>query len=223
MAYDHLLPIFLQDEKFPGATTNAFTIPGGLGLTTQQVGIIMSGNGIIALFMQGIVFPLMTDFLGIWRTFLLVSILHPIVYFVVPYVALLPDDSIFLGVYACLILRNFFLIPAYPLFLILIKEEGNPKYLGKINGLAASLGAVARCVSPPIAGILYGVGQQIDFTGIAWWGPGFVAILGAVQIFWIKRQKNASSVVRLPCASSIENDCKDVVHIRVTEVDPGDY
>ena len=167
MAYDHLLPIFLQDDKFPDAIAqdiDTFTVPGGLGLTTQQVGIIMSGNGIIALFMQGVIFPLMTDCFGVWHTFQFITLLHPVVYFIVPYVALLPEQYAFAGVYSCLIVRNFFLIPAYPLFLILIKEAGNTKYLGKINGLAASIGAVARCVSPPVAGILYSQGKVIDIS-----------------------------------------------------------
>lgn len=224
MAYDHLLPIFLQDDKFPDASAqdvNPLTVPGGLGLTTKQVGIIMSGNGIIALFIQGVVFPLLTDYFGVWRTFQFVTILHPVVYFIVPYITLLPEDYIFPGVYACLTVRNFFLIPAYPLFLIFIKEAGNTKYLGKINGLAASIGAVARCVSPPVAGILYSQGAHIGFTGLAWLGTGIVAIVGAIQIFWIKRQKNANSTVRLPCARPAENEQREVVHIRVSEVNSG--
>ena len=223
MAYDHLLPIFLQDDKFPDATAQdieTLTVPGGLGLTTQQVGIIMSGNGIIALFMQGVIFPLMTDYFGVWHTFQFITLLHPVVYFVVPYVALLPEQYTFVGIYGCLILRNFFLIPAYPLFLILIKEAGNSKYLGKINGLAASIGAVARCASPPIAGILYSQGARIGFTGLAWWGTGIIAIAGTIQLFWIRRQKNANSTVSLPCARPVlENEPKDIVHIVVADVD----
>ena len=219
MAYDHLLPIFLQDDKFPSTTAQEINTSGGLGLTTQQVGMIMSGNGIIALFMQGIIFPLMTDYAGVWRTFQFITILHPLVYFFVPYVALLPEKYIFPGIYTCLLIRNFFLIPAYPLFLILIKEAGNTKCLGKINGLAASVGAVARCISPPVAGILYSQGTRLGFTGLAWWGTGAVAIIGSIQLFWIERQKNASSTVSLPCVRPSENDQKDMVHILVSEID----
>ena len=222
MAYDSLLPIFLQDppsHSHASPHDSPLTVGGGLGLKTQQVGIIMSVNGLIALFIQGIIFPLLTDCLGVWRTFQIITLLHPIVYLVVPFLAMIPQSWVFPGTYACLIVRNIFLIPAYPLFLILIKEAGNTRYLGKINGLAASVGAVARCASPPVAGWLYVQGTRMNFTGLAWWGTGLVAIVGSVQLFWIRRQKNVSSTVRRPCAPLAEDVRKEVVHIVVAEVD----
>ena len=222
MSYDHLLPIFLQDDKAPDFTTfnaAAFDIPGGLGLSTQQVGVIMSVMGIIALFIQGVVFPLLAERLGVWRTFQMVTILHPVAYFIPPYVALLPQRYVFPGIYLCLLVRSLFTIPAYPLFLILIKEAGNPKYMGKINGLAASCGAVARTMSPPITGLLYGIGAGVGFTGMAWWGSGVVAMVGAAQIYWILPQSSKVSTLRLPCSGNPESRPKDTVHINVCEVD----
>jgi hypothetical protein len=225
MAYDHLLPIFLQDKRYPDATTQSlpvFSIPGGLDMTIKDVGIIMSGNGIIALAMQGILFPLLTDFLGVWHTFLLVTILHPIAYFIVPYTAFLPERLLFPGIYLCLAIRNLFSIPAYPLFLILIKEAGNAKYMGKINGLAASIGAFARCASPPIAGVLYGLGTQIGFTGIAWWAVGISAAIGTVQIFWIKREA-VMVLTRQSLHENIVEACpKKSVEVSVVAIDTDD-
>ena len=222
MAYDSLLPIFLQDSPDAARTTGAAlssATSGGLGMNTKQVGIIMSVNGLIALFIQGVVFPLLTDTLGIWRTFQAITLLYPIVYFIVPFIAALSSSYILPGIYAALTVRNLFLIPAYPLFLILIKEAGNARYLGKINGLAASVGAVARCASPPISGALYAQGTSLGFAGLAWWGTGLIAILGSLQLFWITREKTASSTVRLPCAPASENARKDEVHILVREIE----
>ena len=218
MSYDHLLPIFLQDDAVPRHTAGPFDIPGGLGLSTQQVGIIMSVMGAIALFIQGVVFPLLAEWLGVWHTFQLVTILHPIVYFIVPYVALLPEGYVFPGIYFCLLVRSLFTIPAYPLFLILIKEAGDQKYMGKINGLAASCGALARTMSPPITGLLYGTGASVGFTGMAWWGSGVVAMIGAAQIYWIVPQHSKISTVRTPCSGNPEMRRKDTIHISVHEV-----
>ena len=226
MTYDHLLPIFLQDERIStnNVSQSPFHIPGGLGLSTQSVGIIMSINGIIALFIQAILFPLLASWLGVWKTFVIVTVLHPIAYFIVPYLAFLPESSLYPGIYVCLAIRNFFSILAYPVLLILLKEAAPfPSVLGKVNGLAASAGAACRTISPPIAGYLYGIGTQIGFTGLAWWGSGIVAIAGAFQILSIQRTKNKTATIK-PMASFMQNAMpterdEDVVHITVRDVD----
>ena len=205
MTYDHLLPIFLQDTRSGNNSTNEtifgpssistasgapLYIPGGLGLSTTNVGIIMSINGVIALLVQGLIFPLVAEALGVFRTFQLVTILHPIAYFIVPLIALLPSKLLYVGIYSCLTVRNFFAILVFPVTLILIKEAcPRPSVLGKVNGLSASIGAAARTAAPPLAGILYGLGKKVGFTGLAWWVSGIVAVLGALQLFWITRQK----------------------------------
>lgn len=220
MTYDHLLPIFLQDERMgPSPPPTPFSIPGGLGLRISDVGIIMSINGLIALFIQAVIFPLFAAWLGVWKTFVTVTILHPLAYIIVPYLAFLPPHALYPGIYACLTIRNFTSILAYPLLLILLKEATpSPSILGKVNGLAASAGAACRTIAPPIAGLLYGVGANIDFTGLAWWGSALVAIVGAFQIFAMKRTKNKTATIR-PVASFIRNpapqEVYDVVHIQV--------
>lgn len=226
MTYDHLLPIFLQDNRISTSSNHQspFNIPGGLGLTIQSVGIIMSANGVIALFTQAILFPLFASWLGIWKTFVFVTVLHPVAYFIVPYLAFLPESSLYPGIYVCLAIRNFFSILAYPVLLIFLKESApSPSVLGKVNGLAASAGAACRTISPPIAGYLYGIGTQIGFTGLAWWGSGVVAIAGGFQILSIQRTKNKTATIR-PMASFMRNAMpavrdEDVVHITVREVD----
>lgn len=221
MSYDHLLPIFLQDERpqdrISTAANPAFSIPGGLGLSTPAVGVIMSVNGIIALIIQGVVFPLFAGWLGIWKVFIMVTLLHPIAYIIVPYLAFLPENLLYPGIYSCLTVRNFTSILAYPVLLILLKEATpSPSVLGKINGLAASAGAACRTVAPPLAGYLYSVGTNIGFTGLAWWGSALVALAGAVQLVFIHRQHNKNATVRSYVAPiGQERPRDDVVHIHV--------
>ncbi|KAI4223476.1 MAG: hypothetical protein LQ349_007422 [Xanthoria aureola] len=227
MTYDHLLPIFFQDKRrshHHTASSGLFDVPGGLGLTTQAVGVIMSINGLIALFIQAVVFPLFAAWLGVWKTLILVTVLHPVEYFIVPYLADLPSHALYTGIWVCLTVRNFTSILAYPVLLILLKEASpSPNVLGKINGLAASAGAACRTIAPPIAGLLYGIGARQGFTGLAWWGSGFVAILGAIQVFWVDRETNKTAHVRsvAPCLAPIHPEQRDneVVRIFVTETD----
>jgi hypothetical protein len=192
MTFDHLLPIFLQDKRADdvssfGVAPSSFG--GGLGLSIQDVGIIMSVNGIISLFVQAIVFPFMTSLFGVWRLLVLVTIGHPISYFIVPYLPLLPIDWVYPAIYTCLTIRNLFSIIAYPLLLLMIKESApSPKCLGKINGLAASTGAACRTVASPIAGFLYGRSIELHFTPLAWWASTVVAVFGALQIPLLGRE-----------------------------------
>lgn len=194
MTYDHLLPIFLEDNRgepfsisvFGGI--NPFFSHGGLGLSMQQVGAIMSINGVIALFVQAVIFPFAAHQLGIHRLFVLVSLLHPIAYFIMPFLVYLPSPWLLPGLYACLTVRNLLSILAYPVLLILIKEATpSPCVLGKINGLAASAGAACRTLAPPVSGYLYTLGSRMDFTGLAWYGSAVVAGVGAAQCFSVKR------------------------------------
>lgn len=239
MTYDHLFPIFCQDGRVPaggemmsilarGIATQHGSLAGGLGLSIQQVGIIMSVNGIIALVVQAVIFPLMASWLGVWRTFIFTAIGHPIAYFIVPYLALLPDSKLlYVGIYACLTVRNLFSILAYPVLLILIKEASpSPSCFGRINGLAASTGAGARTIASPIAGLIYGVGVKIEFTALAWWASAIVALFGTIQAFFINRvSKGPQHRVRTvaPCRFMPEEQHQhrpSIVHIKVHDGGP---
>ncbi|SMY21421.1 unnamed protein product [Zymoseptoria tritici ST99CH_1A5] len=194
MTYDHLLPIFFQDERV-SPTTILSNVPtgslaGGLGLSTQRVGLIMSINGLLALLIQALIFPLIVSYLGVWRTFLAVTLGHPVAYTIVPFLVFVPERYLYVAIYGCLFIRNLMAILAYPLLLILIKEAApKPSSLGRINGLAASTGAACRTLASPIAGALYGLGIGVECTGIAWWCSALVAMVGAAQVFWIAREK----------------------------------
>ena len=225
MAYDHLLPIFFQDDRIKDTSASAlspFAIPGGLGLTTQTVGLVMAVNGLIAMIMQVIVFPMLASLLGVWNVFVICTLFHPVAYFIVPYLYMLPKNLLFPGIYFCLAVRQFFQILVFPVILILLKQASpSPSVLGKINGLAASAGAITRTVAPPVFGLLYGVGHDIGFTGLAYWSAGAVALIGSVQLYFVPRRKDETTTVRsvLPCVAAAQphETMEDVVHIVVTE------
>ncbi|ERS99784.1 hypothetical protein HMPREF1624_03148 [Sporothrix schenckii ATCC 58251] len=215
MAYDSTLPIFFEDDRvvpFPSgdSTRGSFSFnplysPGGLGLSLRAVGMIMAINGVIALFVQAVVFPLAASWFGVGRLFMLVTILHPLAYVVVPWLLYVPAAWLYPAIYACMALRNLFAILVYPLLLILVKEATpSPSVLGKVNGMAASAGAACRMVAPPIAGYLYTVGSRIDCTALAWYGAALVALVGALQCFSVDRTPPAA--LHTSTAQSSEGD-----------------
>ncbi|PYI09157.1 MFS transporter [Aspergillus sclerotiicarbonarius CBS 121057] len=189
MSYDHLLPIFLQDTRTnPNSNiNNPLHIPGGLGLTTQTVGLIMASDSIIALIIQSTIFPVLARIYGIWNLYTCVTSLHPVSYLIHPFLVFLPIYLFFPGIYVCLIIRNILSIIAYPALLILIKQAiPDAKAMGRVNGLAASAGAISRTIAPPISGLLYSVGKGMGFTGLAWWGTAGAAVLGTVQVCFLR-------------------------------------
>ncbi|KAK3948683.1 hypothetical protein QBC32DRAFT_350937 [Pseudoneurospora amorphoporcata] len=198
MTFDHLLPIFFEDDKVPSSqpfgifkVLSPFYSPGGLGLSLQSVGMVMAVQGAIALFMQAVVFPVMAERVGVYRLFILITVFHPIVYSIMPSLLFVPEGLLYPAIYFCLAVRNFFSILLYPLLLILIKEATpSTSVLGKVNGLAASAGAACRMVAPPVAGYLYSLGRKMDCTALAWYGSTFVAIIGAIQCFQVKRDRS---------------------------------
>lgn len=198
MTYDHLMPIFFEDERVPTGmavdkimAASPFFSPGGLGLSVRSVGMIMAVNGVIALFVQAVIFPIAAERVGVYKLFLIVTVLHPIAYVVVPTLLFVPETLLFTSIYICLAIRNTLSITLYPLLLILLKEATpSSKALGRVNGLAASAGAACRMMAPPIAGYLYTFGSKIDCTGLAWYASAIVAVVGAVQCFMVPRESN---------------------------------
>lgn len=227
MTYDHLLPIFFEDDRktFQAATSsilsdlNVFYSPGGLGLSMQAVGMIMAVNGAIALFVQAVVFPVLAERFGVFRLFIVATVLHPIAYAVMPFLVHVPEPYLYTAIYSCLTIRNLVSIVLYPLLLILIKEATPcPSVLGKVNGFAASAGAAFRMIAPPIAGYLYAIGSRIDCTGIAWYGSAVVACIAAVQCFYVQRTTNDDSEEKFVA----EVQRKPVVATTIIEVSESD-
>ncbi|KAL4784269.1 major facilitator superfamily domain-containing protein [Aspergillus varians] len=225
MTYDHLLPIFLQDQRGdPNLDSSALTFSGGLGLSTRTVGLIISSDGIIALIIQSLVFPALAQYFGVWKLFIIVTILHPVAYFIVPFLVFLPYGQLLLGIYTCLFTRNVLSIIDFPVLLILIKQASpSDSFLGKINGLAASAGAAARTVAPPVAGYLYSAGADMRFTALPWWGSALVATIGALQLWFMAQRKHPlvtiQAATRCHFAPDEPGHHKETIHIIVTDAD----
>lgn len=194
MAYDHLLPIFFEDDRMALSSlsplSGPFHFPGGLGLSMNAVGMIMAVNGVIALFIQAVIFPIAAAKVGVFRLFLIVTALHPVAYMLMPFLIWVPESLLYPMIYFCLTVRDVFSIIVYPLLLILIKEATpSPAILGKVNGFAASAAAACRMIAPPVAGYLYTVGSRVDCTALAWWGSAIAALVGTIQCFSVGRTK----------------------------------
>lgn len=181
MAFMSILPIYLLDEP---EKSSGLDLKGGLGYTVHDSGVFLSVNGLSALFIQALIFPVFVGTFGVWKSVISLTILCPLVYVIMPFLSLLPHPGLRAGIYAICAVQNFFTIIIYPGLLILLKNATtSPLVLGKVNGLAMSASSGARTVAPPLVGIIYSAGG----SAAAWWSCAAFAAVAIVQLYWVKR------------------------------------
>ncbi|KAI1386683.1 MFS general substrate transporter [Hypoxylon trugodes] len=189
MAFNTLLPTHLLDK--PAAGPGEIDLIGGLGYTVHDVGVYLSVNGILGLFIQGIIFPIFVDKVGVWKSFIINVVFYPLAYMIMPFLSVIPEALVSPGIYLSMILQSFFGIIVIPCALILLKDATpSPLVLGKVNGLAMSACCLARTISPPLVGIIYSAGG----SAAAWFSCGGVAIIGIVQLLSVPRKHSPSIV-----------------------------
>lgn len=183
MAFATLLPTHLLDR--PAAPRGHLDLIGGLGYTVHDVGVYLSINGVLGLLIQGLIFPLFVDRVGVWYSFIWMVVLYPTCYVVLPFLGALPASWQSPGIYLAMILQSFFGIIVIPTALILLKNATpSPAILGRVNGLAMSGCCLARTISPPVVGIIYASGG----SAAAWFSCAGVAVLGIIQLPWVPRE-----------------------------------
>lgn len=197
MAFISILPVYILDEP----VTRGVDFRGGLGMSLHDVGAFLAINGFIALFVQGFVFPIFVEHVGVWKSFFYMVLFYPICYVIIPFISALPDEFISPGVYFTLLLQAFFGIIVFPCALILMKNAvPSPLVLGRVNGLAMSACCLSRTIACPLVGAIYSIGG----SATAWFGLTLMAVFGVIQLIWVPKE-DVGPV-------EIDNGLKKVVH-----------
>ncbi|KAF1918636.1 major facilitator superfamily domain-containing protein [Ampelomyces quisqualis] len=181
MAYISVLPVYILDKpQSPG-----LDFQGGLGMSLHDVGSFLAINGFITLFVQGFIFPIFVEHVGVWNSFIWMIILYPITYIMVPFVSALPTEFESYGLYLSLLFQAFFGIIVFPCALILMKNATpSPLVLGRVNGMAMSACCLARTISSPLIGLIYSLGGSAS----AWFGLAVVSVIGIIQLYWVPKE-----------------------------------
>ncbi|PYH44200.1 MFS general substrate transporter [Aspergillus saccharolyticus JOP 1030-1] len=188
VTYIQLLPIFLRTPRDPAVPPYSPGGVGGLDMSLSTVGLVMGLNGTVGLAIQ-LLFPVCTEYFGLRRTLLVATYLHPLAYFSLPYLPFLPAHGGWrsAGLWVWLVARNVLSSFTYPALLLFIKRgTPDPLILGRVNGLVTSAGAACRTFSPALAGLLQSVGEHAHCSALAWWGSGVIAVLAAVQTWFVR-------------------------------------
>ncbi|KAK4134291.1 tetracycline:hydrogen antiporter-like protein [Trichocladium antarcticum] len=182
MVFDSLLPVFLStnapEHRMPPSLP--FKFVGGFGMDTQAIGALLSVQGLYSMVATQFLFPPITTRMGPLRLFKMVSVSYPLLYFVTPYIVLLPDSLRMVSVYAIVIWKCSITTLAYPSNAILLTNSAATTLtLGTINGAAASTASLCRAIGPLVSGFLYTMGLESGYSGLSWWVTGLVTIGGA--------------------------------------------
>lgn len=181
MTFDQLLPVFLSTAppKHPNVEL-PFKFVDGFGLETKTIGIIMSVQGIYSFVSNYVLVAPITRRLGSLRLFRILALSYFALYLVTPYLVLLPKNMVMPAIYILVVWKCTFSTMAYPSNAILLANSAPSKeVLGTINGIAASTASLCRALGPTISGLLYSLGLQTGYSGLAWWFSGLVTIVGA--------------------------------------------
>lgn len=181
MTFDQLFPVFLSTAppKHP-ILDLPFRFVDGFGLDTKTIGVIMSVQGVYSLLANYLIVAPVTRRLGSLRLFRILAFSYFALYFVTPYLVLLPEQMRMAAIYILVIWKCTFATMAYPSNAILLANSAPSKQvLGTINGIAASTASLCRALGPAVSGLLYAWGLQTGYSGLAWWFSGFVTIIGA--------------------------------------------
>ncbi|CAH0056940.1 unnamed protein product [Clonostachys solani] len=191
MVYGVLMPIYLVDAPSPGAAEGQFDPRGGIGFSVRQVGGVMSVNGFVAIMVQGVIFTPFVRRVGIWKSFVWLTVFAPLSYAVVPLITMVPRSHTLAAIYSNLVLQNFMNIIIYPCLLILLKDATpSLSILGQVNGVAMACCSGARTIAPPLAGYVYGAGG----SAAGWWSITLVAVIAGLLVPTIRRPALAEEV-----------------------------
>jgi hypothetical protein len=182
-AFNSMIFVFLPTPRAPeGSRRGFFHFSGGLGLTTQQVGLATSIIGLIGLPLQLFVYPRVQFRLGTLKSFHTFLPLSPIAYSLVPFLVLIPRAANYLiwpsfsFVVMLQVISRTFVLPAA---IILVNNSvSDPSVLGTIHGVAQSISSGARTLGPFLGGLGLSLGLSHNIIGAVWWGLALEAALG---------------------------------------------
>ncbi|KAL8392170.1 hypothetical protein RB595_002381 [Gaeumannomyces hyphopodioides] len=206
-SFNSLWPIFLStpvyDPSRPPKSPDAlprrlpFLFTGGVGLSSQSVGIAMTTLGTIGIALQLVLYPWLSGKLGTTKSWRIFLACFPVAYFAVPFLSVVPSASpppheksgalVWLAlslVLLCQVLGRTFALPAQT---ILVNNcSPHPSVLGTVHGIGQTASSAARTIGPYVGGVLYGVGLERGVVGAVWWGLSCVAVCTLVASFWVR-------------------------------------
>jgi MFS family permease len=173
MTYMTALPLFYSAPK----------VDGGMGLNARDTALSFSIIAGSKLFVQFFLFDkALLYFGGSKNTFRIGMMLYLPGHFLIP--LLVYTSGIFEFLLTFMIMASFGTSESfgYLSVILLITESQLPQHLGVAHGLASTLAALARTLSPTISGSIWELGVALHWPWLVFMVGGGIAILGSISV-----------------------------------------
>ena len=192
------MPIFLSTPISHQPPSLPFKFTGGFALSSKTIGAMLSLQGLYSMTAQIFLFPFVVKRFGSLKTFRFVVISWPLLYFLIPYVVLLPKRFQMIGIAVCFMWKITAQVLAYPSNAILLTNSApSMLVLGVINGIAASTASLSRAFGPTVSGFIQSWGIKMGYTGLAWWASGLICVIGGLESLWMEETKGRMDSVEV--------------------------
>jgi cellulose synthase/poly-beta-1,6-N-acetylglucosamine synthase-like glycosyltransferase len=144
---------------------------------------------VIGIFVQFMVFPAAARRYGVLRCFQAVAVCFPFVYFLTPFLVMVPESISMVAVYVLLMIKMILGMFAFPCTTILLTNTASSlKILGTLNGVGVSISAIGRAAGPALVGEAFTAGVKMGYMILPWWILGLLSVMSAIPIFWIQEK-----------------------------------
>ncbi|KAH9450009.1 hypothetical protein MJO28_014262 [Puccinia striiformis f. sp. tritici] len=179
---------------------------GGLGLTLDQIGMTLSSNGVVALVVQSVLFPILHRRLGAVQLHRFSRLSSPIAFIGLPIVRVIshsfPDQSSattasIVGMIIVIAVKSIGNMTIVCMALLINDSAPNHASLGSINGLGQSVSSFARAISPLMVGKLFSItlasakspDSSVILKNLIWYYFVIVALIGYSTSWMIEVNK----------------------------------
>lgn len=181
-------------------------------MSTKTIGFMLAIQGFYSMGAQLVLFPWAARRFGELATFRAAAVSFPLLYFITPYMVLLPKHVHQPAMYACLLWKITAHVIAFPsIALLLTNSAPSTLVLGVVNGAAASTASLSRAFGPTVSGMLQTLGSKLGFVGLAFWVCGLVSIIGALESFCMREGRGRLD--QNPTSGEVENPSPDPCEI----------
>lgn len=187
--FNTLVFLLLPADRSPNTNAHLpFAFTGGLGLTTEQVGLATAIIGAIGLPLQILLYPSLNTRLGTLSAYKMFLPFSIAAYCFLPYLVLVPDKPWLIwptltAIFALQVMSRTFALPST---VILVNNSSpSPRSLGTIHGFAQSVSSGARTAGPVLGGWLLGWGLKENCVGAVWWVMAAIAALNWLLLWTV--------------------------------------
>jgi MFS family permease len=164
-----------------------FKFAGGFGIDSRRIGALFTIFAITSMLTQFLVFPVLARRWGVLNCLRIAFLIFPVMYFITPFVTLIPDQTTKEVVMVIiLIIRGFGGTFAFPTSTIMLTNSATSlRVLGTLNGFATSVSAVGRAMGPLFTGSLFTWSVKKGYIIIPFWTLSLISFLAFIPTLWL--------------------------------------